>query len=79
MVFLWFSHGFPMVFHLSAKLGHFSTPETPAAFLQIEVKDSELQEVRENLSGIQDEMDEVNSQLKVSRLLKKNPIEIIEL
>lgn len=32
---------------------------------ELKVKDSELQEVRENLSGIQDEMDEVNSQLKV--------------
>lgn len=32
---------------------------------ELKVKDSELQEVRENLSGIQDEVDEVNSQLKV--------------
>jgi len=32
---------------------------------ELKVKDTELQEVRENLSGIQDEMDEVNSQLKV--------------
>lgn len=32
---------------------------------ELKVKDSELQEVRVSLSGIQDEMDEVNSHLKV--------------